>query len=711
MAYGRQLLERHTLVPDHTLYSWTQVKSNWLYCSWVAELFFYSTYKLGGLPLIFAFRYAVVLGVLLLAWGYAGKVGLSRRPAFWAGLSVFILASYVGTIIKPELFSFAFLSLSSWLFFRFKLADWRGEKTAAYLIAQPLLMCLWANTHGVYVFGLLALGILTFAEILNFLLIKPMALRTRNFQGLIVSSLSSLLFVCCTPYGISNPLEHLNELTGLAGDTNSQGVKEGYKSIAAHMTIFQTPAFHFQQYLLIMSLVVTAVVLYRAYRSRRIYVDFAAAILIIMVGLIARGYNGAASNQGLWPLVGAILALAAYLMLLSRRAQLDAGYGLVNLAFGLIYIWYLRTTYYWPAFFLYSTLFQIHAIMVPRVQAEGEEEERIFTPDPEGESWSLATVAFAEIVGEAMEPAARTLRMVWAVACFGVVLFLCGRGAWEAKYRPYASSWCGFGITYWNPVVESEFIEKYHPDIKILYNDYDSGGWLIWKMYPRVKVMIDPRGAGLYSDIYADYIAYERGQFPLAEFHKKFTERPDVSIVSLKNSNMWRAFLRERKPDGNAVWVPAFVGPSSVVFCHPDHQYPPDMPRFAADRFEKINNSQKALQVYQFGIEAQLFSTSWEILDVMRKKFTSTDDRILIDNLEAYKECILALSKKDLEAALSAQERCRHIGLFYNNAMLVQMYQYKLQQLTKVGGKTMNDPDVADVYRRLEKASKNEDPL
>ena len=63
----------------------------------------------------------------------------------------------------------------------------------------------------------------------------------------------------------------------------------------------------------------------------------------------------------------------------------------------------------------------------------------------------------------------------------------------EAIDKPYAASWFGFGITYWNPVDEVEFLQKYHPGLKNIINDYDSGGYLIWKLYPQTKVLIDPR--------------------------------------------------------------------------------------------------------------------------------------------------------------------------------------------------------------------------
>ena len=38
MAYGQQMLDRGTLVPDHTLYSWMPTSNHSIYCAWVSEL-------------------------------------------------------------------------------------------------------------------------------------------------------------------------------------------------------------------------------------------------------------------------------------------------------------------------------------------------------------------------------------------------------------------------------------------------------------------------------------------------------------------------------------------------------------------------------------------------------------------------------------------------------------------------------------------------
>ena len=648
MAYGKQLLERHALIPDHTLYSWTDAHNETIYCAWVAEIFFYLLYKVGGLNIIFAFRYGVILGSLALAWSYARHLGFHRRSEFWLGLTIFTLASYVGTIIKPELFSFGYMSLLAWTLYRFKLADERKENTWPYVLALPVISCLWANSHGVYVFGMVAMALFTIGEMINYALFRPIALSKTNVLRLMGCALLAVVTMCLTPYFLSYPYEAIHEFLGISTGTQSQGDKSAYASIAAHMTIFQTPAFHFHQYLYVMG----------------------------TVGV----------------------ALCGWRLAYSRKAKIDVGYILVNAIFGAIYIWYLRTTFYWPPFFLYSTMWMAYISRTASKATAIEVQEGI---DGEDEIEKAETLPARER-GFVDVPDLTMTSFIVGLTCQVLIFGLCFRGCYEAYFQPYASSWCGFGITYWNPVIEAEFIEKYHPDIDKLYNDYDSGGWLIWKFYPKIKVMIDPRSFP-YRHFYTDYINYERGAFPLDEFHKKWKDKPEVSVVSLKNTQLWRAFLRSPQ------WVAAWVGPSSVVFCHRDHKYPPDANNFAPNRFDEIRNSQKALQIFQFGIESQLYEYSWKILDVMRQKFTASEDVVLVKNLEAYKASIIALSKQDYGAAMEAQERCRHIGLFYNNSILLQLYQLQMQAFSKAG-KRPTDPEVVELFRKSEKAQRGEDP-
>ncbi|MBS2038982.1 hypothetical protein JST97_28625 [bacterium] len=689
MAYGKYMLANHTLIPDHTIYSWTPADNPYIYCSWVAEISLYLMHQLGGLPMLFAFRYAVIAFTILLAALLARQIGWHRRPEFWLMATWFISASYVGSILKPELFSLGFMSAQAFLIFRFRMAVDRDEKFHGYLIALVFLMAVWANTHGVFFFGVTALVVYAAGEVGNLLISPGLALRPKARIPLFLGLLGCGLAAFCTPYHYHFVAQLIQEGLSIVGGSQSEGDKAAYQSLAAHLPIWKALPFHFHQYM---------------------------ALGTVLGGILC-----------IWLLFCG-----------PPKGKIDCVFVLLNLWFALIFTVYLRSTFYWPAYFLYSSLYLIYLIRKnPQVGSQWadydsyldfifaagnlalmvlyfgyiEELSSFLKMDPaEAIKWLTLGGIFGQTVvvmlytawrlsgsrGWSNEPGfgfteSRHWLTILAVAA---QTSICFKSSQEAITKPYAASWFGFGITYWNPVDEVDFLEKYHPDLKNIINDYDSGGYLIWKLYPKTKVMIDPRSFP-YRKFWADYIAYEHGQIGL-EFLDRFEQKPEVSLVSLKNISLWRSYLKDPKKE----WVPGWIGTAYVIFVKKGFTYPEDAARYNSHRFDTLRNGQKAFQVYQFGVESALYETAWDVLEVMKNKFNSTpEEKRLVANLQAYKDTIINLQKKDLDAAIAAQEQCLEYGQIFNAGLLLEMYKLKLNRLKEAG----KDQDPA--YRQtLEKA-------
>lgn len=736
MAYGKYLLANRTLIPDHTIYSWTPADNPYIYCSWFAEIVLYLMYQLGGLPLLFAFRYAMVLFTVGLAANFAYQIGWHRRCLFWLMVTWFVSASYVGTILKPELFSLGFMSSLAWLIFRFRLAARREQPCIRYLVALVGLMILWANTHGVYALGLTAIAAYAVGECLNAVFSPDLALPRKLWGAFALAVVASGLGVFLTPYGSDFVMQSLNEFLSIVRQNQSAGDKAAYTNLAAHLPVWKALAFHFHEYLALgvpFLAVLTTWKLCTPQRDPLAYPTLA----------WGTGILGVVSGVGLLAFLGKFV-LAAGLLLIGlvgvwslvagpARGKLDWPFLLLNIWFALFFTIYLRSTFYWPPFFLYSSLYLFYVLGQQSSYRESAAEPG---------SWVDFLFAFANLgflffyfqhvelvsVYLRMEPtqaiklvtlggiflqsATVVIYAAWRILlspydqdhdaakdgvgyleprfwlaslCLASQLYLCGRNSYEAYYQPYAASWCGFGITYWNPVDEVEFLKKYHPDLKSIINDYDSGGYLIWALYPQTKVLIDPRSFP-YRKFWADYIQYEHGQIGL-EFLDRFSEQPQVSLVSLKNVSLWRSYL------ANKNWVPGWVGTAYIVFVKKGFVYPPDAAKFRPGRFETLRNGQKALQIFQFGIESNLYEISWIVLDVMKRKFNSTPyEKNLVANLEAYKDSIVALQSNNLDEAIAAQEKCVNYGFVVNGRLLLQMYQLKLTRLKKAG-KQENDPE------------------
>src|ERR1700744_1839653 len=66
MLYGSQIVAHHSLIVDHSQFSWTPASNQTAYVAWTGELLFLALWKAFGIAGIFALRYAAVLAVAAL---------------------------------------------------------------------------------------------------------------------------------------------------------------------------------------------------------------------------------------------------------------------------------------------------------------------------------------------------------------------------------------------------------------------------------------------------------------------------------------------------------------------------------------------------------------------------------------------------------------------------------------------------------------------
>lgn len=198
MSYGRYMLDHHTLVPDHTQFSWSKAGNDVIYCAWTAEILFDRLYQLNGLPTIYLFRYLVLLAMAAAIW----RSGLFHQapPALLAlGVTLCLVGASSGAYLKPELFSVVFFALAVLSLYRFK-AD---PKNSKLLLFFPLLILVWVNTHGGFVFAGLLYALFLLGEGLNRLFKRPSALTGKLFLAMLGVGLA----VFCTPYGYRYPVQ------------------------------------------------------------------------------------------------------------------------------------------------------------------------------------------------------------------------------------------------------------------------------------------------------------------------------------------------------------------------------------------------------------------------------------------------------------------------------------------------------------------------
>ncbi|MDY6973558.1 MAG: hypothetical protein SV775_14715 [Thermodesulfobacteriota bacterium] len=202
MEYGRYMLENKTLIPDHTIYSWTPSTDRFIYCAWIAEIALYLMHKTGGLPLLFAFRYICVLALLFIVWVFAYKMGKARDIFTFFVLLIVLLANYGATFLKPELMSMVYMAVVGGLYFSVKASLWGKWGTRPFLF-YPIIFLLWVNTHGVFIFGLTLLAAITSGEVLNYWVGKEgRSFSKQGMRYLLTGAFLSVAATLINPYGI-----------------------------------------------------------------------------------------------------------------------------------------------------------------------------------------------------------------------------------------------------------------------------------------------------------------------------------------------------------------------------------------------------------------------------------------------------------------------------------------------------------------------------
>lgn len=296
MLYGKYFLEHKTLIADHTIFSWTPTTNDTIYCTWLPDIFLYLLYKTTGLPGIFTFRYLCMLAPVLGCFLYARKLRITSHPLTWFLCLLAVIMSYTAAFEKPEILSFVFMTLLAWNWWRIRSSDKEAWKSC-YLF--PLIMLIWVNTHGGFVFGAIFLFLIWLGEMGNTWLSPQSTLPSTVRKHLTISLFVAAHTVLLTPYGYHYPLQLFFDL--LPTDANT-----AYNQKIA------------------------------AYDSPFIFEDTYIFVL------------------------GADLIIAILLLLSWRNfKRIEWSFLLANLFFAYLYTRFFRTTFYWVPVFLFSGLYLV----------------------------------------------------------------------------------------------------------------------------------------------------------------------------------------------------------------------------------------------------------------------------------------------------------------------------------------------------------------
>lgn len=147
--------------PAHHNFTFMPVKTNlsrhgW---TWLGNLCFYGTYKIGELPALQFFRLFLMLFPVLL---FHSLVDYRPGAGLLALFSLFLLGIKQKLMLRNALFLIPFLALLIWSWARFS-----GTRSRKIYLFIPPTIWLWSNLHGSYLVGLGFLGLFVLGKQLD----------------------------------------------------------------------------------------------------------------------------------------------------------------------------------------------------------------------------------------------------------------------------------------------------------------------------------------------------------------------------------------------------------------------------------------------------------------------------------------------------------------------------------------------------------------
>jgi hypothetical protein len=145
LVSGREIA-MHGLPSQDTLTVWAHGR-RWVDQQWLAQLFLYGLWRVGGLKLALLAHAALTVGAFGAAIVLARRLGASARSTTWVSLPVLVTFYPAASAMRPQSFAYPLFVAVLWLL----VTDARRPSRRVFVVL-PLLV-LWANLHGSVLLG------------------------------------------------------------------------------------------------------------------------------------------------------------------------------------------------------------------------------------------------------------------------------------------------------------------------------------------------------------------------------------------------------------------------------------------------------------------------------------------------------------------------------------------------------------------------------
>jgi hypothetical protein len=189
------LINFHQL-PRFDLYSFTAAGHPWINHEWLSEIPFYLVWRAWGLAgiksLVILLAELIFLGLLYLCYKESGNF---KAAVIACCFSTFLASVSFGP--RTILFGYLYLIVLLVVLQRFR----RGGRASLWFL--PALFCLWANTHGSWLLGLIVFGIIVAAGLLKgkWGHVEAEPWTSSQLRQLVAVGLASLAALFVNPFG------------------------------------------------------------------------------------------------------------------------------------------------------------------------------------------------------------------------------------------------------------------------------------------------------------------------------------------------------------------------------------------------------------------------------------------------------------------------------------------------------------------------------
>lgn len=188
-----ELIARSGFIPHVDPFTYTVAGAPWTSHQWLAEVIFYLVFAAAGPAGLIIFKAAVVT----LTFWLLLRIFLNRHVNRILAAAIILCGAYLVRpmfVERPYILTYLLLALFFYILDRYRDAGSR----LLYLL--PALTCLWANLHAGFIFGLIAMGIYVFENIVRALFFKSGPAHGIDKRLPVVAGLS-LLAALLNPHG------------------------------------------------------------------------------------------------------------------------------------------------------------------------------------------------------------------------------------------------------------------------------------------------------------------------------------------------------------------------------------------------------------------------------------------------------------------------------------------------------------------------------